>query len=455
MSQTLLLVDDDPAILDVLGRFLDRQGYEVLTESTGQGALRAWDEDLPDLVLLDLRLPDTDDLSVLEALCERDATVILLTGHGNIDLAVEAMRLGAENFLTKPVELDHLGAVVERALERVRLVRENERLRLQGSPDGGLNSLGSSGPMVALAERIQLLAGSERTTVLLTGESGTGKGWVARMLHSLSPRSRAPFVEVNAAGLTPTFLASELFGHEKGAFTGAHERRDGLFLEAHGGTLFLDEVGELSGELQPRLLNVLETRSFRRLGGSRELTSDVRFVAASNRDLEAAVEAGTFREDLFYRLNVARIHLPPLRERSPEDRLGLLHQLLQRLHLEMPGPTPELSTPVLELLLAYAWPGNIREMRNVLERALLYARGADELRPAHLPPELRGGDRSEGRGRRGAFRPESLEEVERRHVAQTLRHHGGNRTRTARDLGIARTTLLQKIERYGLEDEGR
>jgi two-component system, NtrC family, response regulator AtoC len=455
VSQTLLLVDDDPAILHSVGRFLDRLGYEVLTETTGAGAIQTWEERSPDLVILDLRLPDAEDLSVLETLRRRDAPVVLLTGHGNIDVAVEAMRLGAENFLTKPVELDHLAAVIERALDRVRLLRENERLRLLDAGGTGLESLGSSPGMRELAARVQLLAETDRTTVLITGESGTGKGWLARVLHGLGRRGRAPFVEVNAAGLTPTFLASELFGHEKGSFTGAHERRDGLFLEAHGGTLFLDEIGELTPELQPRLLNVLETRSFRRVGGTRELTADVRFLTASNRDLEGAVAAGTFREDLYYRLNVARIHLPPLRERTPEDRLGLVHTLLQRLRQEMPGNTPSLSPASLELLLAYPWPGNIREMRNVLERALLFARGAEELRPNHLPREVRGSDPGEGRGRRATFRPESLEEVERRHLAQMLRHHQGNRSRAARDLGIARTTLLQKIERYGLENEGR
>jgi DNA-binding NtrC family response regulator len=455
MSQTLLLVDDEPAILRSLGRYLERLGYDILTAETGAEALQTWDERAPDLVVLDLRLPDADDLSILAALRSRDAPVIVLTGHGNIALAVEAMRMGAENFLAKPVELDHLAATVERALDRARLLRENERLRSQDVGDVGLDSLGASPAMRDLGDRIRLLAGTDRTTVLLTGESGTGKGWVARLLHALGPRARQPFVEVNAAGLTPTFLASELFGHEKGAFTGAHERRDGLFLEADRGTLFLDEVGELSQELQPRLLNVLETRRFRRLGASRELTADVRFIAASNRDLEGAVREGSFREDLFYRLNVARIHLPPLRDRAPDDRLALVHELLRRLRQELPGQSPRIDAGALDVLLAYPWPGNIREMKNVLERALLYARGSEVIRVSHLPAELRGMTPGDPRGRRGAFRAETLEEVERRHLAMMLRHHAGNRSRSARDLGIARTTLLQKIARYGLEEEGR
>jgi two-component system, NtrC family, response regulator AtoC len=312
----------------------------------------------------------------------------------------------------------------------------------------GLESLGVSTLMREVAEKVEQLAASPRTTVLLTGESGTGKGWVARLLHELSPRARRPFVEVNSAGLTPTFLASELFGHEKGAFTDATSSREGLFSEADGGTLFLDEVGELSLELQPRLLNVLETRRFRRLGGGREITSDVRFLTATNQDLRGRVEQKEFREDLFYRLNVAPLHLPPLRERSPEDLLALIHGLLHQLGSEIPGSSRELSDEALHLLLGYAWPGNVREMRNVLERALIFSAGAEGVKARHLPEVVRV---QRAAGRRGVFAPEPLEAVERRHIERTLLHHRGNRTRSARDLGIARTTLIKKIEKYGLE----
>jgi two-component system, NtrC family, response regulator AtoC len=455
MSRTVLLIDDDVEVLGSVGRYLENEGYEVLREETGSDGLATYEAHEPELVLLDLRLPDAEELSVLKALRARDATVILLTGFGDIETAVEAMRLGAENFLTKPVEMSYLVAVMDRAVERARLLRENQRLRLQESGDAGVEPLGESPAMRQLAVQVELLAESDRTTVLLTGESGTGKGWVARRLHLLGPRAGAPFVEVNAAGLTPTFLASELFGHEKGAFTDARERRDGLFTEADGGSLFLDEVGELAIELQPRLLNVLETRTFRRLGGSRELTSDVRFIAATNRNLEEAVAEGSFREDLYYRLKVAPLHLPPVRERSEVDRLALLHHLLRQLHAEIPGSPSGLDDDTVGILLNYAWPGNIREMRNVLERSVIFASGVDVIRPAHLPPEIRTGNRGPGAERRRGFQPESMEEVERRHIRLMLHHHGGNRSRSARDLGIARTTLIQKIERYGLEEEGR
>jgi two-component system, NtrC family, response regulator AtoC len=450
MSQALLLVDDDPTILLAVGRYLERLGYEVLTEGTGAGALAAYQDRRPEMVLLDLYLPDAHEFSVLEALRTRNASVVVLTGRGDIDTAVRAMQLGAENFLTKPVDLEHLGAVIARGVEKNRILRENERLRERDRGGGRLEALGSSPAMRELAEKVELLARSDRTTVLLTGESGTGKGWVARMLHGLSPRSRSPFVEVNSAGLTATFLASELFGHEKGAFTDARERRDGLFLEADGGTLLLDEVGDLGVELQPRLLHVLETRTFRRMGGNREITVDVRLVAATNRNLQGAVDRGEFREDLFYRLKVAPLHLPPLRERNAEDRLGMLHHLLAQLGHEIAGSAPAIADDAVEMLLDYPWPGNIREMRNVLERALIYARGAGELTARHLPTEVRQGSGGPARDR-GRFEPEALEAVQRRHVERVLIHHRGNRTRAARDLGIARTTLIQKIQRWELD----
>jgi len=448
MSHTILLVDDDTAILDVLGRYLDRLDHEVMKATDGREAVVVFETHRPDVVVLDLVLPDVTDLELLETLTDRGATVILLTGHGDVETAVRAMQMGAENFLTKPVDLPHFGAAVARAWENARIRRENERLRREGSDSSGLEGLGVSPHMRELARKVRVLAASDRTTVLLTGESGTGKGWVARMLHDLSPRAQRPFVELNSAGLTPTFLASELFGHEKGAFTDAVSRRDGLFLEADRGTLFLDEVGELNLELQPRLLNVLETRTFRRLGGTRDLSSDVRFVAATNRDLAARVAGGSFREDLYYRLNVAPLHLPPLRERSPDDRLALLHGLLSQLGKEIPGSPGSFAEPALRALLDYAWPGNIREMRNVLERALIFADGVSELQLSHLPDEVRtrnGGSRWKG------FRPESLESVERRHIEKMVRHHQGNRTHAAKELGIARTTLIHKIERYELD----
>ncbi|HEX2449588.1 MAG TPA: sigma-54 dependent transcriptional regulator, partial [Gemmatimonadales bacterium] len=291
-----------------------------------------------------------------------------------------------------------------------------------------------------------LLAQSERTTVLLTGESGTGKGWVARMIHDLSPRAKAPFVEVNCAGLNPTFLDSELFGHEKGAFTDAKDRKQGLFEIADRGTIFLDEIGDLAPELQPKLLKVLETKTFRRLGGTREISVDVRLIAATNRQLQAEVEAGRFREDLYYRLSVMPIMLPAARDRSREDRLSLITRIMSDLRKELPDAPGTLTSEALERLIGYAWPGNVREMRNVLERAMILGRGQPAVSVEHLPGEFRArpgiGDRR--------HTPLSLDDLERQHIERTLKHHGGNRTRAAQELGISRATLINKIKRYAI-----
>jgi DNA-binding NtrC family response regulator len=371
----------------------------------------------------------------------------MLTGQGDIETAVRAMQLGAENFLTKPIDMPHLAAATTRVAEKVRLKRQNQLLRSRDHGGESVAGLGVSPQMADLGRQIGLLAASERTTVLLTGESGTGKGWVASLVHNLSPRSAGPFVDVNCAGLSATFLESELFGHEKGAFTDAKERKQGLFELADGGTVFLDEIGDLAPELQPKLLKVLETKTFRRLGGTRELKVDVRLVAATNRDLIQDVEGGRFREDLYYRLSVMPLHLPAVRDRSREDRHALIERILGEIRPHLPGSPPDTDGEALERLLAAPWPGNIREMRNVLERALILARGQPAIAPEHLPPDLRG--RPGGGERR--HHAQSLADVERTYIERALRYHGGNRTRAAKELGISRATLINKIKVYGLD----
>ena len=451
MSDSLLFVDDDPDVLRSIGDYFERLGFEVFREETGEAALEAYARHRPDVVILDLKLPGLDGIQVLEQLRRQDASVLLLTGYGDIATAVRAMQLGAENFLTKPVDMGHLAAVVARALDKVRLRRHNALLVSRLSPAADDEALGVSGPMRDLARQLALLAESERTTVLLTGESGTGKGWVARLIHRLSPRGAAPFVDVNCAGLSATFLDSELFGHEKGAFTDAKEMKQGLFEIADRGSLFLDEVAELAPELQPKVLKAIEDKSFRRLGGTREIKVDVRLIAATNHDIGEAVRSGRFREDLYYRLNVIPLHLPPLRERARDDRLALLRRLFADLRVELRESPAEISTEALERLLGYAWPGNIREMRNVLERGLIVSRGAAQLGPEHLPAEL--GRRPAGSvgGEMEREQPTSLEDVERQHIERTLRRHGGNRTRAAEELGISRATLINKIKAFALD----
>jgi len=445
MADTLLLVDDDAAVLRAIGDYFERIGYEVWRDGTGEQAMDTFHRVRPDVVLLDLHLPDSSGLVVLERLRREGAAVILLTGQGDIETAVKAMQLGAENFLTKPVDMTHLSAAIARVAEKVRLSRQNARLRALAHQDEGIGSLGGSPAMQDLARQIELLAASERSTVLLQGESGTGKGWVARMIHNLSPRSAGPFVEVNCGGLSATFLDSELFGHEKGAFTDAKERKVGLFELADHGTIFLDEIGELTLELQPKLLHVLETKKFRRLGGTRELTVDVRLITATNRDLVREVEGGRFREDLYYRLNVMPLTIPPVRERTREDRLELITRIISDLKAELPGCPSDCSTDVLDRLLSAQWPGNVREMRNVLERSMILARGQATIGVEQLPPDLRQRAMTDRR-----YTAQSLSEVERQHIERTLRHHGGNRTRAALELGISRATLINKIKAYSL-----
>ncbi|HEX8691986.1 MAG TPA: sigma-54 dependent transcriptional regulator [Longimicrobium sp.] len=453
MPRSVLLVDDEPSVLRVLARFFERQEWEVYQALSGEDGVRTFDAQHPDLVLLDVNLPGLSGLQVLEILVARGATVVMLTGQAEVDTAVEAMQLGAESFLPKPVDFTHLQAAAERAVEKVELRRANQLLAERMAEQSRVGALGESAKMRDLARQVDLLAASPYTSALLLGESGTGKSFVAQMIHARSPRARGPFVEINCAGLSATFLDSELFGHERGAFTDAKEMKRGLFEVADHGTLFLDEIGDLDPGLQPKLLRVLETHTFRRLGGTREIEVDVRLVAATNRDLQAEVRAGRFREDLFYRLSVFPLTIPPLRERSREDVLELIHTSLSDLRRRHPDAPEELSAKALDLLVGYAWPGNVRELRNALERALVLARGAERIGPEHLPEQVRAPGAP--RAQRQDWEVLTLEEVERRHIERTLHLTGGNRTLAAEKLGISRATLHAKIKEYGLQAVGR
>jgi two-component system, NtrC family, response regulator AtoC len=448
VSRSLLLVDDDPQIVTMLGKFFEREGWTVYRAADPSTCAETYERDRPDVVVLDLDLPGLSGLRLLEVLLARDpdATVIMLTGHGDIATAVEAMRLGAENFLTKPVELAHMAAAAQRAYEKVELRRRNRFWAEKQAGSADVAALGRSAVMRELGRNIELLATSD-TTVLLLGETGTGKGWTAHLLHAQSARSSAPLVEINCAGLNSTFLESELFGHEKGAFTDAREQKRGLFELAHTGTVFLDEIGDLAPELQPKLLKVLESRKFRRLGGTREIEVDVRLIAATNHDLEAQVREGNFREDLYYRLSVLPIKLPPLRKRGRDDIADLAVRMMLDLRRRLGRGPARFSAEAMGVITHYNWPGNIRELRNVLERALIMAPDADTLLPAHLPPEIFGTPATE-QSNTDATLP--LEEIEKRHIMRVLAHHNDNRSRAARSLGISRATLYEKLHKYGL-----
>ncbi len=450
MSTSILLVDDDGNLLVLLTRFFERRGWTVSRASTGAGALEQFAVERPDVVLLDLNLPDTSGLPVLQRLREQDADVaiVMLTGHGDVEMAVETMRCGAENFLTKPFELEHLAAAVERAAEKVRLKRRNRFLAGETRGAGG-SELGRSERMRGIADQVDSFARGD-ATVLLQGETGTGKGWVARRIHEQSPRAAAQFVEINCAGLSATFLDSELFGHEQGAHTDAKTSKRGLLEVAEGGTVFLDEIGDLATELQPKLLKVIETRRFRRLGGTRELTADIRVITATNRDLQGLVASGRFRQDLYFRLAVLPLVLPPLRERSPEDIVDLAYRTLAQLRRQVGSGPIRIADDALDRLLQHRWPGNIRELRNLLERILILNPHDEEVRPHHLPPDMRGG--ATALPDRAAL---TLQEVERRHIIRVLEQTVGNRSHAARQLGISRAALYDKLNRYSLHSVGR
>ena len=438
----ILIVDDEPDLSAAFGRYFERTGHDVLRAGTGEEAIAMVEAEHPALMLLDLKLPDMTGFDVLARTREHRPIVVVVTGNADVALAVEAMQGGAEGFLTKPVELAHLGAVVDRALEKAQL---RDLSRAAGARVGRLSTemlLGSSSPMRELAQQIELLARSERTVALLVGELGVGKGRVARAIHALSGRGGRAFHEIDCSTRPVEELDLELFGVERSVGGPV----PGLFEAADGGTLFLDEIADLPESLQPMLLRALETRRVRRSGGTREVVVDVRLIAATTRDLATEVTEGRFREDLYYRLGVMPLYLPPLRARSREDMRETVRALVSELRRGVPDAPHEVGDDALELIGSYPWPGNVRELRNVLERALLLARGATAVLPAHLPAEVRGS----GDDLPVPHVSRTLAEVERAHIDRTLRAHSANRTRTARELGISRATLIKKIREYEL-----
>ncbi len=429
----ILIVDDDPHIAESLRERFSARGFYTGVAVDGVEALEQVREQKPDIVLLDLQMPKMDGFGVLEKFREEgiDCTVIVITAFGNVEKAVEAMKAGAYDFLQKPFEPSLLEETVRRALERQKMKRAIDA----GIPEFVVVDPKMKAP-VALARKA---AGSE-ATVLLLGESGTGKEVVSRAIHSWSPRSSGPFIAVNAVALSENLLESELFGHEKGAFTGAIERKPGKLELASGGTLFLDEIGEISPAFQAKLLRVLQEKTFERVGGTETIRADVRFLAATNRDLKKNVEEGTFREDLYYRLNVISITLPPLRER-PGDLRALAEHFLCEFR-----PAARFSAETLRVLESYSWPGNVRELRNAIERAAVLLEG-NEVSPDDLPAEILS---AKGTPLPSGGFHEQVEQVRKQIIVEALDRANGNQTRAAEALGLQRTYLARLIRQMGI-----
>ena len=447
MSSKILIVDDEPFNVDILREELGDKGYVVETASDGGNALRKVEASQPDLILLDYMMPDLNGLEVLKELRKRgnEVPVVMITAHGTIERAVQAMKEGAYDFITRPFEPDHIGLVVQKALEREKLRREVEILTEEVGQRYHL-IVGESPKMnhaVDLAKR----AASSKATVLFLGESGTGKEIFARAVHNWSERRGEPFVTINCVGLSKDLLESELFGHEQGAFTGAHQLKRGKMELAQGGTVFLDEVGDISEELQTKLLRFLQEREFERVGGTRLISVDVRIVAATNRDLDTLVQEGRFREDLYHRLNVVCITLPPLRERR-EDISNLCQYFLRRFSRETRKNVSEITEEAMERLLGFDWPGNVRELANVIERAVVLGLGS-KITLEDLPTRIITGEPRVTRD--STLYREGMSSARRELILKALSQAQGNRAAAAKALGLDTKYFLRLIKSIGID----
>jgi two-component system response regulator AtoC len=452
MKPTLLIVDDEKTTREGLRTALEER-YDVYLAEDARAATELLEKDHFDVLLTDFRLPSEDGMHLIARAksLSKPPICILMTAYGSEELAVEAMKRGADDYIAKGrMHIDELEMRISRALRHQGLETENISLRQQlGEKFKAGNVIGESPAMHEVLETVRQVAPA-RSTILLQGESGTGKELMAKVIHQLSPRAQQPMVTVHCAALSPTLLESELFGHEKGAFTGAHERRVGRFEQAQGGTLFLDEIGEIDATVQIKLLRFLGERTFERVGSNKTLTADVRLITATNRNLEAMVKAGTFREDLFYRINVVTLRLPPLRER-PEDIPLLAQTFLKEFAEENQKAVSHFSPEVLDLLRRYHWPGNVRELRTAIEHAVVLCRG-EKITARDLPASVRQGAAPEpAPGPAAPLDELTVKEAEKQLIIRALKETDGNRTLAANKLGISRRSLHRKLHAYHLE----
>jgi DNA-binding NtrC family response regulator len=448
---TLLIVDDEKTTRDGLRAALEDR-YDVYVADDAKSATNLLEQEHFDVLLTDFRLPNEDGMKLIARAksLPRPPICILMTAYGSEELAVEAMKRGADDYIAKGrLQIDELEMRIARALQRQNLEVENVSLRQQLDSKFGLENIIGESPAIREVLDVVKQVAPTRATVLLLGESGTGKELIAKAIHQLSPRARQPMVSVHCAALSPTLLESELFGHEKGAFTGAHERRIGRIEQAQGGTLFLDEIGEIDASVQIKLLRFLGERTFERVGSNKTLVADVRLIAATNKNLEELVKAGTFREDLFFRLRVVEITLPPLRERISDVPL-LAQSFLREFASENNKPVREFTADALEMLMSYHWPGNVRELRTAIEHAVVLCRG-EKISARDLPASVRSGASLADPQRALARNDLTVTEAEKQLILRALKEADGNRTLAAKKIGISRRTLHRKLHTYHLE----
>lgn len=451
----ILVVDDEELIRWSLDQSLTEEGYEVIKAESGEEALEKVKVESPDLVFLDLQLPGITGMEALQKMKEINphVIVIIITALGVVEMVVKAMKLGAYNYISKPFNLDELSIMVEKALETGKLKKEVETLRaVQSEQFSPVNIIGSDSKVKEVMAMIDKVAKSETTTVLITGESGTGKELVAKSIHQSSTRSNQPFMAINCAALPETLLESELMGHEKGAFTDAKIMKKGLFEEADGGTLFLDEIGEMAIGMQAKILRVLEEKTLRRIGGTKDITVDVRIISATNKELLKSIEDGTFRSDLYYRLQVIPIHLPPLRERKG-DIMKLAKHFIDQFNVEFHKNVKAVSNMAEKFLKEYSWPGNIRELKNVMERAIILE-DEETLLVEHLPLEIVAMGASKPINTDANFQLPaqgiSLESVEQEFIRQALEQTKGNQSKAAKKLGLGIDAFRYRMKKFGL-----
>jgi DNA-binding NtrC family response regulator len=451
----ILIVDDEAMITSSLKHGLEKEGYEVITASSGEQGLESFKMESPDITLLDINLPVMDGIKVLDAIkkLNKDAVVIMITAFGGVDSAVKAMKLGAYDYIEKPFDLDRLNIILRKALETATLKREVRQLRGEQQERYSFENIkGESESIKNVISLARKVADSDATIILLEGKSGTGKDLLARAIHFNSKRADKPFIEVTCTALPETLIESELFGYEKGAFTDAKTSKKGLVELADGGTIYLDEIGDMKPSTQAKLLRVIEEKTFKRIGGLRDIKIDVRIVAATNKNLEEAVKKGDFREDLYYRLKIIPIYIPPLVERK-EDIIPLVKYFISVFSRELKKNYKELSPEVEEILLNYSWPGNVRELRNVVERVFILEE-SNIILPEHLPKEILQGVETRNESARSTFiLPQdgiSLESVEKDFIQQALQIAEGNQTKAAKLLGLTRDALRYRMQKFGL-----